>query len=301
MKDKLYLRYFVISLGLHLAVIVALLVNFSFFQRDGQPQPKEVKIIDAVAVDGAAVEKEFEKMRAQEQARKEAELRRQRELEQQRREAEAAKKREQQRLAEEKRAREEAAKQKQAEEARRQAEEQKRLEAERQRKLEEQKRLEAERKAREAEQKRLEEERRKAEEARKRKEAEEQRKREEAERLRREEEARRQAQIAAEERARQVRAATATLAQAISSRLQANWRRPPDIEPRTEPQIQIRVTPDGKVIDVRTVRSSGNDIYDRSVEDAAWRASPLPMPSDPDIARELAGELAKSRITFEPN
>jgi colicin import membrane protein len=55
-------------------------------------------------------------------------------------------------------------------------------------------------------------------------------------------------------------------------------------------QLLVRVAPGGEVLSVVLVRSSGNPVLDRSAQTAVWKASPLPVPSDPalfDTFREL--------------
>ena len=39
----------------------------------------------------------------------------------------------------------------------------------------------------------------------------------------------------------------------------------------------------GDVLTVAVVRSSGNDLFDRSVENAVYKASPLPLPEEKDL------------------
>ena len=45
--------------------------------------------------------------------------------------------------------------------------------------------------------------------------------------------------------------------------------------------MQIEQQPGGQVLSARVIRSCGNPALDRSVEQAAIKASPLPPPPDP--------------------
>lgn len=55
--------------------------------------------------------------------------------------------------------------------------------------------------------------------------------------------------------------------------------------------FRIRLAPDGAVLEVSLIRSSGDPILDRSAQAAINKASPLPVPSDPltfDIFRDIS-------------
>jgi colicin import membrane protein len=43
--------------------------------------------------------------------------------------------------------------------------------------------------------------------------------------------------------------------------------------------LEVRLIPGGEVMAVRVIRSSGNAAFDRSVENAVYRAAPLAVPS----------------------
>lgn len=161
-----------------------------------------------------------------------------------------------------------------AEEATRRAEEEKR-------RIEEQARI-----AREAK-KVAEEERRKAELARQKAEAE--RKRAEAERQRKEEEELLLAQMKEEQAA--LDAAKRTLLDQqqveyisqIQSAVENKWIRPADLNKDLKTEVQVSQIPGGEVIRVTVSKSSGNVAFDRSVVNAIWKASPLPLPKDPAL------------------
>jgi colicin import membrane protein len=48
-------------------------------------------------------------------------------------------------------------------------------------------------------------------------------------------------------------------------------------------QVRISVLPDGSVVGVRVVNSSGNRAYDEAVLKGIERAQPLPLPNDPEL------------------
>ncbi len=265
----------VLSVVVHLVVIALVVVSFQWTPSISTPQSQP--IIQAVAVDETKVKEEARKLKKAEDDRKAAEERRKRAAEQ------AARKAREQRLAEEKRLAD--LKQKRAqEEQQRKLAEQKRKEEETQRvaaQKAEQQRLEKLRQEREAEEKRL------ADLEAKRKLEEEQRRQQEAERQRREEEERiRQEQIAAENaRLEQERQALASrtidkYTALIRTKVQNNWLQPTGSRKELRCEVSIRLLPSGDVVGVQIVSSSGDPIFDRSVEVAVQKASPLPVPGD---------------------
>jgi colicin import membrane protein len=62
-------------------------------------------------------------------------------------------------------------------------------------------------------------------------------------------------------------------------------------------KLFVRVAPTGTVLDVKVVQSSGNEALDRSAIAAVYKASPLPVPQDPDLFRAFR-EL---RLTLRPD
>jgi colicin import membrane protein len=62
-------------------------------------------------------------------------------------------------------------------------------------------------------------------------------------------------------------------------------------------KLFVRVAPTGTVLDVKVMESSGNDALDRSAIAAVYKASPLPVPQDPDLFRSFR-EL---RLTLRPD
>jgi colicin import membrane protein len=62
-------------------------------------------------------------------------------------------------------------------------------------------------------------------------------------------------------------------------------------------KLFVRVAPTGTVLDVKVVQSSGNEALDRSAVTAVYKASPLPVPQDPELFRSFR-EL---RLTLRPD
>ena len=53
-----------------------------------------------------------------------------------------------------------------------------------------------------------------------------------------------------------------------------------DINKSLSCQFLVHLAPGGEVLNVRLLKSSGNDAFDRSAEVAVYKASPLPVPTD---------------------
>lgn len=79
----------------------------------------------------------------------------------------------------------------------------------------------------------------------------------------------------------------AMIVNAISRR----WILPENVDSSLSSQFRIRLAPDGAVLEVSLTRSSGDPILDRSAQTAIYKASPLPVPSDPatfDLFRDIS-------------
>lgn len=126
--------------------------------------------------------------------------------------------------------------------------------------------------------KKLESERREDE---KRQKEEEKRQKETADKQRRDQEMRE-----AMEREQVERAAQSALSQyvpIIRQKVQRHWTRPPGATAGMFAQVRVRLTPGGEVLSAEVVGSSGNPIFDRSVENAVLKASPLPIPQEAGV------------------
>ena len=278
------------SLVLHGAIVVFLLVSFSFPSSTAMPPQVSVKARvvseekireEMAALDALERKEERERAAEAERLRQEAEQERSRlaQLEQERQEAErervAAAERE--RVRQETAAREEQARKDAAAKAERERKEREAAEQARLAELERQRKAEEERLAK------IREEQRQAEEARKRE--EERRQAEAAAREKARVEAELQAQIALEEQ-RMAAERSGLLGQYIAliqQRVTRSWIRPPEAQSGLDCEVYVQQIPGGDVVDVRIGRCNGSDVVKRSIESAVYRASPLPGPPDPSL------------------
>jgi colicin import membrane protein len=266
-------RAFLFAVGIHFLLILFLSVNLNWTSSHEVVAP-EVAVIQAVMIDES-------KIRAEEERKRKAE--------------------------QEKRRREEAAK-KRKEEEKRKLEQKKKAAAEAKRRAEAKKKEEL-RKKQEAEKKRqaeLAEKKRKEEAERKRQaEIERQRKAEE-ERLRAEEERLRQEQIAKEQAAMEAAKQKALLSERekyifkIQQRVSSKWVRPSGWRAGISCKVRVQLVPGvagtAQVINAQMVTSCGQALFDRSVENAVFSASPLPFPTMP----ELMNEFREITFDFKP-
>lgn len=166
--------------------------------------------------------------------------------------------------------RQEEAEAQRAAEARARAEEEARQAALRTR--EELERLEAERQRAEREREQRQQNEREAEQQRQRELAEAQRRREEeARRARQQAEAEAAAAAGARNEFELVQSATGLIQQIV----QDHWSRPPSARNGMRAIIQIRMLPTGELLDATITQSSGDPAFDRSAENAVYRAAPF--------------------------
>lgn len=71
----------------------------------------------------------------------------------------------------------------------------------------------------------------------------------------------------------------ALIIQAISQ----HWILPEHVDRQLFSQFRIQLAPNGKVISVSLIRSSGDPVLDRSAQAAIYKASPLPVPTDSEM------------------
>jgi len=269
----------VISCALH--AVVFSLTAFSLESCTGpvlQGREAQPQIIAATAVHPKEIRQYYERRSEERRRALEREKRAQRkqlEAERSRADALRKKKREAAQLEKARRERKQALlqeRERKAEEARRLKEKLRRQEAER-------KKREAEQRLR-AERERERERKRKAEEARlqKQREAERERKRaaQEAKRLAEEE---RQLKMRKRQRALWTRQYVGLLRDSI----ERQWKKPPSSVKGGDCVLKVRQSPAGEVLDLNIVSCDGDRLFMRSVEEAVWKASPLPPPPSPDV------------------
>lgn len=294
-------RFVLYSLLVHGALLALLLVNLTLGRTVQQAEPPE--IIHAVTVDEEEILQEQRQEREATARQQAEEERRQREAEEARQRAEQERQRQEEAAREQRRqeeqARQEAQRQRQAEQQRQAEERRQQEEAERQRRAEEEHRRqeEAER------QRRAEEERRKQEEAeRQRRAEEERRKQEEARReaeAQRQREAELQRQIEEEQAQQAAQQARVNYVRAWGRMVENNWSRPLGSAQGLSADVRVRLQPSGDVVSIEIVKSSGDATFDRSVENAIRRASPLPVPEDAQTFRRAG--LDDITFRFKPD
>jgi colicin import membrane protein len=105
-----------------------------------------------------------------------------------------------------------------------------------------------------------------------------------------------QRSIAAEERLDAARAsgALSTWNAQITARITRAWIRPPSARPGLECTLYLTQVPGGEIVGVKLGACNGDEAVKQSIQDAAYRASPLPPPPDPSLfERNL-------EVTFRP-
>lgn len=266
-------KAFLLAVMVHAALVGLLVVGFRW-QATPLAPPTTEKIVQAKTVNEPEVNQEIERLKKQEERTRRAEA------EKQRREDEAKKK----------------------------AEAAKQAEADKKRKAEEQKALDAKRKLEEDKKRKSEPEKKPKAEPEKKRKADEQQKLADAKKAKEkklEDEARRKdseralkEQLADEEKARQqLRRQAEQMQQAkseidkykalIRQKVERNWARPPGADKNLECLVRVRLIQSGEVIQAKAIRSSGNPTFDRSVENAVYKASPLPLPDDKSLFSEF--------------
>ena len=229
----------------HLALLALVVVGFRW---QTKPAVAPTKVVQAQAVNDAETQKEIERRKKQEREREQQETKQKREQEERERKAADVKRRQEQA------------------------------------KITEQKRKEEDkRKAAEAEKKRKDETRQT--EVKKKKDTEERRKSAESglkEQLVREEKERTEAKAKAEQTAR-AQSELARVEGLIRQKVERNWVRSAGWTKGMECVVRVRLAPTGEVITATVARPSGSPAFDRSVENAVYKASPLPLPEDKDL------------------
>jgi len=278
-------RAVIYAVLMHLVLLLLLVFSLDWTPKaikPGSNKPIQAQLVDVSKLKAIEEKKQAEQQRIKEETRKleqqklrKAEAERNKKLEQDKKrkaEAERTKKAEQ-----EKKRKVEAERTKKAEQ-----EKKRKAEADRTKKAEQEKKRKAEverkKKAEQEKKRKAEAERKKKVEQEKQRKAEAERKKKaEAEAARRKEaEQALQAQLAEE----QAQHALSQYIPHIQAKIQRNWLRPPGSSAGLSCMILVKLIPGGEVVDAKVVRSSGDPLFDRSVETAVLKASPLPLPQD---------------------
>lgn len=258
----------------HVLAFVAIGVSF----KSSDPKisaVKQQKVIEAVAIDERKIEEEVNKL-------KKADKRKKRE---QKRLQNKAKKAKSDRRKEEKKLR--ALKKKQKEQER----------------INKNKRIQENKKIAALEKKRKEQERQEKEAQDKLNKLEKERQEKQA--LLEKEEQQRQAVIAQKKRTAEQKKRAAYEQSEVSkykglirSQITRNWIFPASYQKGMKCKILVRLIPSGDVVSVRVIQSSGNSAFDRSVEMAVNKASPLPVPKS---SSGLFDHFREVEFVFDPN
>lgn len=82
----------------------------------------------------------------------------------------------------------------------------------------------------------------------------------------------------------------------IISAISRSWLVPPQANKNLSCQLLVKIGPGGVVLDVQTLKSSGDAVLDRSAKTAVLKASPLPVPTKP----ELFDKFRELKLTVRP-
>lgn len=143
--------------------------------------------------------------------------------------------------------------------------------------------------------KKLAVEKKKQDDARKKKEATERRQQEDQQRLQemlQQEEADREAAVKAARAASLIDEYKTAIRQKVSR----NWIKPVGVARGMQCVVRVRLVPGGEVLEAQVVQSSGNPVFDRSVESAVFKAAPLPLPD----AQDMFDYFREIEFTFNP-
>ncbi len=284
-----------LSLALHAVLAILLLANIAFEKEKVIPKPVP-EVIQATVIDESKVLAELEKLKQQEVNKKESVKAEQARLKkEQHKEQKKLADLKQKRVKEQKRLKEQAIKKKAVEKAEKLklAKAKKAKEAKKKRliKLKNEKALaDKKRKVELAKRKKAEADKKlKADQVRKEKAAQKKAKvlaekkrkaklaREKADKARKAAESALKKQMELENRAQK---AVASYRDVIRQKIQRSWLKPATSAVGLSCKIRVKLIPGGSVMDARVVKSSGDARFDRSVEVAVLKASPLPIPED---------------------
>ena len=84
---------------------------------------------------------------------------------------------------------------------------------------------------------------------------------------------------------------------AIQKKVEHSWIRPATVNEGLKCTIKVKLMSDGTVISAEVISSSGDEIFDRSAENAVQKASPLPVPNDKELFTQ---EFRSFQFLFNP-
>lgn len=302
-----------LSVVLHLAILIAILVQVNFSKTIKPAQTSAVQPIKAIVIDQATLQKEHEKIARKKQAQQEVLAAQQQRIQEEKRLAEIKKQQiiEQQKQEAQKIAEQKIAEQKIAEQKTREQEKARVAALEKEKKrLEQEKQKEEQRLAEVKRQRTLEEEKRKAEQAKlaeaaklkKEQEAKEQAQREKAlkEKALAEQKRKHEQQLTAQ-KSRQFDDELSRYAALVKEKVQRNFHAQGSYDEVTLTILHVRIAPGGDVMNVNVATSSGIPAFDRSAVAAVYRASPLPVPDSPEVFNKFRNlELEMSALELMP-
>ena len=302
-----YFLSFLLALTLHLSIIALFVFNASLeAPAPSAKQKKAPEIIEATILDESLVTAKASELKQQENNKKRLQQKQQddyvRQLEQEKnqlqqlkdkrlqKEREATKLAEQHKIAAKKEQKklqdikhQLALEQKKQQDIirKRQADEKKRAE-EKKRKAEAERVAEVKRQVEAAKQEKV-----RKEKAKQKKIAEEKRQKTLGEKLRADAERQLEQNQQRAENARIAKIASADARALIKRKVTQNWNRPGSVSGHLKCKIRIGLIPSGDVMSVVVVESSGNSLFDDSAERAVRKASPLPVPKDPNVFKDF--------------
>jgi len=258
----------------HLTVFIIIGVSFKSSEKKITTVKSE-KIIEAVAIDESKINEEINKLKKAEQ-RKQAE---QKQLQDKAKKAKIDRKKEEKKL--------QALKEKQKAEEK---------ENKKKRELENKRLAEIEKKRKEQEDKQKEAEKKLSELEKIRQEKQQQLEKEE--KLRQEKIAEQKRIEQQKQQARYEEGEVARYKALIQGEITRNWIFPASYQKGMSCRVLVRLIPSGDVVSVLIVQSSGNSAFDRSVEMAVQKASPLPVPGS---STGLFEHFREVEFVFDPN
>ncbi len=81
----------------------------------------------------------------------------------------------------------------------------------------------------------------------------------------------------------------------LRARIQGAWIKPPSARPGVDCLVEVTQIRGGEVTGVRVVQCNGDDAVRQSIQNAVYRASPLPDPPDPALFERVF------QFRFKPN